>query len=92
MQHEDPTSDMHLTECNNVIENLTKMLQKYFSRTHKHKMYLLKENVMIDKISAAQFRFIYQEIAGDNSKAPTQKQAEYPKQICCIVKNTDVNM
>ena len=45
---------------------------------------------MLDKIlPAAQFRFICQETTGDNSKAPTQKQAEYDEQICCIAKNVD---
>ena len=44
---------------------------------------------MLNKISPAQFRFIYQEITGDNSKADTQKQAEHNECICCIIKNTD---
>ena len=86
MWHEDPTSDMHLTEINNAIENIMKMLPKYFSRVHKNKMCLLAENVMLDKILLPQFRFINQEITGENSKAPTQKQAEYTTQICHNVK------
>ena len=45
---------------------------------------------MLDKIlPAAQFRFICQETTRDNSKAPTQKQAGYDEQICCIAKNVD---
>ena len=67
MWHEDQTSDINLTEHNNVIENVTKMLPKYFSRVHKNKMHLRMENVMLDKISPAQFRFIYQEITGDTT-------------------------
>ena len=53
------------------------MLLKYFSRAHKNNMPLLIKRVMLDKISTAQFIFIYQKITGDNSKADTQKQAEY---------------
>ena len=44
---------------------------------------------MLHKISPAQIIFIYQEITGDNSKADTQKQAEYNECICCIIKNAD---
>ena len=44
---------------------------------------------MLDKISPAQFRFIYQEITRDNSKANPQKQAEYDERIRCIIKNAD---
>ena len=53
------------------------MLLKYFSRAHKNNMPLLIKRVMLDKISTAQFIFIYQKITRDNSKADTQKQAEY---------------
>ena len=31
----------------------------------------------------------FQEITGDNSKADTQKQAEYDERIRCIIKNAD---
>ena len=55
----------------------------------KNKMHLLTEHVMLEKISLAQSRFIHQEITGDNSKADTQKQAEYNEHICCIIKNAD---
>ena len=89
MWHENPDSDKHLTEHNGVIDSVTKMLPKYFSRAHKNKMNLLTERVMLEKISRAQFRFIYQEITGDNSEADTQKQAEYNEHICCIIKNAD---
>ena len=44
---------------------------------------------MLDKISPSQFRFIYQEITRDNSKADTQKQTEYDERIRCIIKNAD---
>ena len=44
---------------------------------------------MLDKISTAQFIFIYQKITGDNSKADTEKQAEYNEFIHCIIKNAD---
>ena len=44
---------------------------------------------MLDKILPAQFRFIYQEITRHNSKANTQKQAEYEESIRCIIKNAD---
>ena len=84
---ENPDSDEHLTERNGVIDSVTKMLPKYFSRAHKNKMRLLTERVMLGEISPAQFRFIYQEITGDNSKADTQKQAEYDERIRCIIKN-----
>ena len=82
---ENPDSDEHLTERNGVIDSVTKMLLKYFSRTHKNKMLLLTECVMLDKISPTQFRFIYQEITGGNSKADTQKLAEYDERIHCII-------
>ena len=75
MWHEYPNSDEHLTECNGVID--TKMFPKYLSRAHKNKICLLTELVMLVIISPAQFRFIYREITRDNSKADTQKQAEY---------------
>ena len=52
-------------------------------------MRLLAELVILDKISIAQFRFIYQEITGESSKADTQKQAEYDERIRCIVKNAN---
>ena len=68
MWRENPNSDENLTERNGVIDNVTKMLLKYFSRAHKNKMRLLTERVMLGEISPAQFRFIHQEIAGDNSK------------------------
>ena len=87
--HENPDSDEQLTEHNGFIGSVMKMLPKYFSRAHKNKMCLLTEHVMLNKISPAQFRFIYQEITGDNFKADTQKQAEYNECICCIIKNTD---
>ena len=89
MWREKTDADEHLTERNGVIDSVTKMLPKYFSRAHKNKMRLLTERVMLDKISPAQFRFIYQEITGDNSKADTQKQAEYDERIRCIIKNAD---
>ena len=44
---------------------------------------------MLDKISPAQFRFIYHEITGDQSKAPTSEQEKYDESIRCIVKNAD---
>ena len=58
MWREKPDSDEHLTERNGVIDSVTKMLLKYFSRAHKNKMRLLIECVMLDKISPTQFRFI----------------------------------
>ena len=87
MWRENPNSDEHLTERNGVIDNVTKTLPKYFSRAHKNKMRLLTEHVMLGEISPAQFRFIHQEITGDNSKADTQKQAGYDERIRCIIKN-----
>ena len=89
MWRENPDSDEHLPERDGVIDSVTKMLPKYFSRAHKNKMCLLTERVMLDKISPAQFRFIYEEITGDNSKADTQKQTEYDERIRRIIKNTD---
>ena len=77
MWHEYPNSDEHLTECNGVIDRVTKMFPKYLSRAHKNKICLLTELVMLVIISPAQFRFVYREITRDNSKADTQKQAEY---------------
>ena len=44
---------------------------------------------MLDKISPAQFRFIYREITGDQSKAPTSEQEKYDERIRCIIKNAD---
>ena len=44
---------------------------------------------MLDKISPAQFRFIYREITGDQSKAPTSEQEKYDERIQCIIKNAD---
>ena len=64
---ENPYSDEHQTEHNGVIDSVTKMPPKYFSRPHKNKMCLLTEHVMLDKVSPAHFRFIYQEITGDSS-------------------------
>ena len=52
-------------------------------------MHLLSECVMLDKISPAKFRFIYHEMIGDNSKADTQKQAEYDEHIWGIIKHAD---
>ena len=83
---ENSNSDEHLTECNGVIDSVAKMLPKYLSRAHKNKMCLLTKHVMLDKISPAPFRFVYQEITGDNSKADTEKQAEHDEHICCIIK------
>ena len=87
MWRKKPNSEEHLTEHNGVIDNVTKMRPKYFSRAHKNKMCLLTERVMLGEISPAQFRFIHQEITGDNSEADTQKQAEYDEHIRCIIKN-----
>ena len=44
---------------------------------------------MLDKISPAQFQFIYREITGDQSKAPTSEQEKYDERIRCIIKNAD---
>ena len=44
---------------------------------------------MLDKISLAQFQFIYREITGDQSKAPTSEQEKYDERIRCIIKNAD---
>ena len=63
---EDPTDISRLTQRNKVINDVTKSLPKYFSRTHKKIMRSLTENVMFDRISPAQFRQIYKEITGDD--------------------------
>ena len=47
---------------------------------------------MLDKISPQQFRFIYREITGDQSKAPTSEQEKYDERIRCIIKNADETM
>ena len=44
---------------------------------------------MLDKISPGQFQFIYREITGDQSKAPTSEQEKYDERIRCIIKNAD---
>ena len=44
---------------------------------------------MLDKISPAQFRFIYRKITVDQSKAPTSEQEKYDERIRCIIKNAD---
>ena len=44
---------------------------------------------MLDKMSLAQFRSIYREITGDQSKAPTSEQEKYDERIQCIIKNAD---
>ena len=44
---------------------------------------------MLDKISLAQFWFIYREITGDQSKAPTSEQEKYGESIWCIIKNAE---
>ena len=41
---------------------------------------------MLDKISSAQFRFIYQEITRNNSKADTLRQAEYANAFAALSK------
>ena len=89
MWREKHDSDEQVVECNGLIDSVTKMLPKYFSRAHKNKIRLLTERVMLDKISPVQLRLIYQEITGENSKADTQKQAEYDDRIRCIMKNAD---
>ena len=40
---------------------------------------------MLDKISLAQFQFIYREITGDQSKAPTSEQEKYDERIQCTM-------
>ena len=45
---------------------------------------------MFDKISPAQFWFIYCEITGDNNKSENNKQAEeYNERIKVSIKNSD---
>ena len=44
---------------------------------------------MLDKISPAQFRFIYRKITVDQSQAPTSEQEKYDERIRCIIKNAD---
>ena len=36
---------------------------------------------MLDKISPGQFQFIYREITGDQSKAPTSEQEKYDERM-----------
>ena len=62
MWREDPETEGHLTERTATIDSVTKMLPKYFSRAYKKKIRQLTEHVMLDKISPAQFRFIYRKI------------------------------
>ena len=74
-----------------MIRNLTveKVIQnlQYFSCLHKQKVQRLAEQVMFNKISTAQFRFIYHEITCDNNKPENNKQAEYDERIKVIIKN-----
>ena len=44
---------------------------------------------MLDKISPAQFRFIYRKITWDQSKAPTSEQEKHDERIRCIIKDAD---
>ena len=89
---EDPTSENKLTERQRTIEQVTRMLPKYFSRSHKRKIRYLTEQVMFDKISPAQFRFIYQEITGDETVPDNKKLAEYDERIRLIIKHADTSL
>ena len=44
---------------------------KYFSRAHEARARLLTEQVLLNKITPAQFRAIYAELTGDQSKLPS---------------------
>ena len=44
---------------------------------------------MLDKISPAQFRFIYCKITWDQSKAPISEQEKHDERIRCIIKDAD---
>ena len=92
MWREDPETEGHLTEKTATIDSVIKMLPKHFFKAHKKKIRQLTEHVMLDKISPQQFRFIYREITGDQSKAPTSEQEKYDERIRCIIKNADETM
>ena len=82
---EDPKSTEHYR--NKTIE-VVQNLPKYFSRSHKQKVRKLTEKVMFNKISLAQFRFIYREITGDDTSSENIKQTEYDERINLIIKNS----
>ena len=78
---EHPTSVDHLTNWNSTVEKFIQKLPKYFSSSYKQKVHRLTEQVMFDKISPAQFRFIYREITSNNNRPGNNKQAEYNERI-----------
>ena len=47
---------------------------------------------MFNKISPAQFRFIYSEITGEDPSSENIKQTEYDERINLIVKNSDESL
>ena len=80
---EDPETEGHLTERTATIDSVIKLLLKYFSRAHTHKKEIrqVNEHVMLDKMSLVQFRSIYREVTGDQSKAPTSEQEKYDERM-----------
>ena len=89
---EDPTSVDPLTNRNSNVEKVIQNLPKYFSRSHKQKVRRLTEQVMFNKTSQAQFRFIHREITGDDNRPKNNKQAEYDERIKVIIKNSDESL
>ena len=47
---------------------------------------------MFNKISPAQFQFIYREITGDDTSSENIKQTEYDERINLIIKNSDESL
>ena len=89
---EDPTSVDPLTNRNSNVEKVIQNLPKYFSRSHKQKVRRLTEQVMFNKTSQAQFRFIHREITGGDNRPKNNKQAEYDERIKVIIKNSDESL
>ena len=79
---EDTSMSEHLTERQKTIDEMVRMLPKYFSHDHKQK----SEDLMFDKISPSQFRYIYEEITGDEAISENSKQKEYDKRVRLILK------
>ena len=72
---------------NTTINAITAKLPKYFSRGHKQRMKALTENLVYDKISTAEFRAIYSELTGDESKGSNRTEREIDNRLKLIMHN-----
>ena len=92
MWREDPYNPSHLSNYQNVIIVIQNTFPKYFSCVHKRIVRAMRENVMFDRISPAQFCLIYREITGDNSAPDTKQQAKSNLKTQTIMGNLDSSL